>query len=439
MTKRKRRIIIISVLAIAILGVGIYYYLMSRDIAPPDVSDLDLEYLDIPNDENAFTYINEAGIIWEPIRRGMRVLDIVTPIDKYDPKEMEKLITSCRDVFEKLARGLECRQLQFPKITSRDTLLTYLSSFRYLARMQLNRSLHLFKQGREKEAFDILIDTVRFGAMMERGKGCFNNFLVGLKVKYMALERLRELLAETTLKTETLRPYIEKLKPYFEDGESLAHAIKLEFHIWSHVIDEFRDGKRPYWHVLSYPPFRFLRMPYSFKPNETRKILADLIRTHAANLDKPCDKFVQSEFPPSYGTIFGLRVYNGSNWVGKELCRRTEFDSGRFIIIMTQGNVTIGATQLSIALKCYKLDNGELPDSIDELVPKYIDKIPIDHFDKKPLRYSREKKIIYSVGADMKDSGGPSIEEMEKRDRKRRRNLSLFLWKEGKPAFKIDF
>ena len=437
MTRQKRSRIIISVLIAAALTVGIYCYIMSRDIAPPDVSDLELEYLDIPHDQNAFTYIDQAGILWEPIRRGMTVPNIVTPIYKYDPVEMEKLMTSSRIVFEKLDRGLEYEHLQFPRITSFDADLPYLSSFVDLARMQLNRSLHLFKQGREKEAFDVLIDTVRFGSMMERGKGCFNNFLAGMNAKHMALQRLRELLPETTLGTETLRPYIEKLEPYYEDGESLEHAIKLEFHIWSAVIDELRDGKRPYSDVLTVPPRKMLRMPYSFKPNETRKMLADDCRRSMANLKRPSNEFEYSKFAPAYCNIAGVSIYRGRNWVGRHLCYVVMPACERCVIKIRRSNVSIVGTQLLIALRCYKIDNNDLPETLEEIVPEYIDKLPDINYDGKPLRYSKEKKIIYSVGDDMRHLVGPTIEEIEEQDN--RRSLRPFLWDEGKPAFKIDF
>jgi hypothetical protein len=39
-------------------------------------------------------------------------------------------------------------------------------------------------------------------------------------------------------------------------------------------------------------------------------------------------------------------------------------------------------------------------------VPKYFTKIPADPFDGKLIKYSPKKKIIYSVGKDLKDSGG---------------------------------
>ena len=68
--------------------------------------------------------------------------------------------------------------------------------------------------------------------------------------------------------------------------------------------------------------------------------------------------------------------------------------------------VRITATQILIAIKCYKEKYGKLPEKLEELVPEYFDEVPVDPYDGKPMRYDPVKKIIYSVGEDLIDSGG---------------------------------
>ena len=66
----------------------------------------------------------------------------------------------------------------------------------------------------------------------------------------------------------------------------------------------------------------------------------------------------------------------------------------------------VSATIILLALKCYKIEYGVLPGSLDQLVPEFLDQVPPDPFDGRPMRYSKERKIIYSVGRDLIDSGG---------------------------------
>jgi hypothetical protein len=87
-------------------------------------------------------------------------------------------------------------------------------------------------------------------------------------------------------------------------------------------------------------------------------------------------------------------------------------------------NVNVGVTQLVLALRAYELDTGELPETLDALVPDYLDAIPIDDFDGRPLRYSREKEVVYSVGEDLTDSGGSE---------------GGFAWEMPDPTFSVEF
>ena len=40
-------------------------------------------------------------------------------------------------------------------------------------------------------------------------------------------------------------------------------------------------------------------------------------------------------------------------------------------------NCSVAATRILIALNCYKLKHGELPDTLEELVPEYFDVVPL--------------------------------------------------------------
>lgn len=62
-----------------------------------------------------------------------------------------------------------------------------------------------------------------------------------------------------------------------------------------------------------------------------------------------------------------------------------------------------------IAVERYRLTHaGQLPPSLDALVPKYLDAVPIDPADGKPLRFLPRPVgfTVYAVGENRKDDGG---------------------------------
>jgi hypothetical protein len=67
-----------------------------------------------------------------------------------------------------------------------------------------------------------------------------------------------------------------------------------------------------------------------------------------------------------------------------------------------------------IALKRYKNDIGEYPESLDELVSKnYLKEVPIDPFSGESLIYKKTDGdfILYGVGENFEDEGGEVVRD----------------------------
>jgi len=79
------------------------------------------------------------------------------------------------------------------------------------------------------------------------------------------------------------------------------------------------------------------------------------------------------------------------------------------------------AAQTALAVERYRLAEGRLPESLENLVPTYMEAVPRDPFDGRRLRYfTRESGfVVYSVGDDLSDNGGAE-QDSKKRDRRGR-------------------
>jgi hypothetical protein len=63
----------------------------------------------------------------------------------------------------------------------------------------------------------------------------------------------------------------------------------------------------------------------------------------------------------------------------------------------------------AVALKRYKLKNGQYPERLDALAPSFVRTVPLDPMSGAPLRYRLNTGgsfTLYSVGEDGKDHGG---------------------------------
>ena len=66
------------------------------------------------------------------------------------------------------------------------------------------------------------------------------------------------------------------------------------------------------------------------------------------------------------------------------------------------------AARTALAVERYRLAEGRLPQSLDNLVPTYLSAIPDDPLDGTPLKYRllQPGYVVYSVGEDLTDEGG---------------------------------
>lgn len=62
----------------------------------------------------------------------------------------------------------------------------------------------------------------------------------------------------------------------------------------------------------------------------------------------------------------------------------------------------------ALAVERYRIANGKLPESLDQVAPRFIESVPLDPFDGKPIRYKKLDKgyVVYSIGEDCVDNGG---------------------------------
>ncbi len=74
----------------------------------------------------------------------------------------------------------------------------------------------------------------------------------------------------------------------------------------------------------------------------------------------------------------------------------------RFVLAM------IRSAAVAMALERFRLANGDWPQRLDELCPRFLDAVPLDPCDGKPLRYVRKEVmvVVYSIGQNGQDDGG---------------------------------
>lgn len=87
-----------------------------------------------------------------------------------------------------------------------------------------------------------------------------------------------------------------------------------------------------------------------------------------------------------------------------------EMNSAYHSAAMQTGRAIAGlrASRLAIFCELYRRKHGQLPETLDQLVPEFIEAVPLDPFDGKAMKYKHDGNdvVIYSVNDNRKDDGG---------------------------------
>ena len=87
----------------------------------------------------------------------------------------------------------------------------------------------------------------------------------------------------------------------------------------------------------------------------------------------------------------------------------------RAIVLNTKMSAQLDCAIAAVAAERFRLAQGNLPSTLEQLVPAYLSAVPIDPFDGKPLRMAKSDQgiVIYSVDENGVDDGGDLVVRKE--------------------------
>lgn len=369
---------------------GIMFF--DNDIPSPDDSDLQLPAISISADQNSYYVFREAKD------------EIYWPQDADVDKEMDialenEILQKNEQALEFFEKGITFAVFQQPEYQNPENVTAELSveglsDLRKLAKINSLKASSLLGQGKDKEAFDQALKTIKMGQMLEDGQGGLVHYLVGIAVKQIGIANLKSLIADSRLSSSELLSYERGLDKYKDSRSAEQKAFKLEYIKNNNTTEEMNKE------ILDTTG---LRSVYFYKPNKTKLLWIENYRINVDNASK--DSYAQLVQPKEIIAFKWMDVFT-DNCIGNVLFSSySTYFTG--INAKAFGEAFhIEEAQILLALKAYKQDTGRMPDSLQDLVPEYLDELPIDPYDGKIVRYSPEKKIIYSVGSDLVDDGG---------------------------------
>jgi len=418
----KRALIAVGILASTLLaGVIGWVIIAGRDVPPPDVSDLTLERPHVPEAENAYTYFLSAAaaLHWPEDFDHASRLGHIEDSCKYETEVVGDLIEKNLPALALVEKGLACRACQLPVYWIGDDA-DYLGKWRKLARVFTLKAMREQSAQEYTQAIESCSAAIRFGDVIQANAESSLDYLVGLTMLAGGLRQTRRLMRERGLTAGQLAGLADRLRSLTPPDQGVVRALKGEFRFGVRVVDGIANGsldKNELSLTLrSFPWPRSRSIGYLFQPNKTKAEFAEYYRHMIRNACR-----VRSEMdvcdPNERLGLSGNRLKQilTPNVIGRILYGLLSSAIGPLLDAHRRHECSLTGTRLVVTCRAYEATHGDLPDSLEALLPKYLDAVPIDPYDGRPFRYSREKRIVYSVFRDLEDSGGsaPHLENSD--------------------------
>ncbi|MDJ0864729.1 MAG: hypothetical protein QNK03_01390 [Myxococcota bacterium] len=307
-----------------------------------------------------------------------------------------------------LERALAAPRFQIPFLFLGDPDVHGTGSWTRLARLLALRSRVALEAGDGPGALRHALDTVQLGWRAERAEGALLvHALLGLEMRSEGLAALRQVVTRAPLAARETRRLVQQLERYRTTHAGWDAVWAAEYESMRAALEEsFRD-ERPDGALARLGLGRYL-----LQPNRTLDGFAQAYRAVREDTQRACAR-MHSVAATAAGTddeTWSAWRAIAPNAVGRILLEAGAPDYGRYQLRRCAADTELSAVQALAALGAWQRDHGELPESLEALVPLYLDAVPPDAFDGRPLRFAAEQRRLYSVGDDFREAGDGSDE-----------------------------
>jgi len=401
-------------LAVIIIFLGVLCLILigSRDIPPPDTSDLILERTELPPEQNAFTYFSTAtnSFYWPT---NFQVIVDYLDGKPVDDSFIREIIARNTDMIAAIEKGLACTECSVPEVTRFDAKVPYISLLRNMGRLLAVKTQHERLSEKHAKAMRTCVSLLQFGYLVQGDSETLIQYLVGIAIMGSGFEQAQALARNEATPQTDLLTLSQELARLVSFDSGLVRATKAEYRAMVSIFDGIADGTlgketlTGTAHGILGSILGQKRIPrYFFHPNRTKAMFADIYRRVIDNAPRPyaAMDLRTDKTPLMKPSAFSLLTH--PNAIGRVLYQVLSPNRDSILERKCRTEFSVGATRVLAAINAYRQEEGKLPGDLQALVPEFLPSIPIDPYDGKPFRYSASKGIIYSVGKDLKDSGG---------------------------------
>ena len=305
MNKLKKAILItlIIIVSIIVLGVLIITILnrFTSDISPINDSDLQLGKVAVSQEENSYydlikikdvIYWQSASVIYQHLNG-----------EVWDEEFVKDLLSKNKQAFEYFDQAAKKPKFQDPAFDDQEKFFEQLeqqdfkvlSICREMGVLSAIRALYLAKDRKKIEALEEIMKTMKIGQQIQDSQFPSIHYLTAHSMKDYGAKTMQRIISLTELSPEILISYIQKLEDFKKNEEGLKTLWKGEYSFNAKFFGAIASGKKEQLKQLSSEfddsllekILLFGNNNFYFRPNKTKLLFAEYIRSIINDVEKP--------------------------------------------------------------------------------------------------------------------------------------------------------
>ncbi|MCC5850771.1 MAG: hypothetical protein JJU29_22000 [Verrucomicrobia bacterium] len=376
------------------------------DGPPPDDEDMFWERELVPKDENGFELLLAAFALLDAD-------NLNTPLWFTAPDEhredIQRKLAANEAFFEALETALAKGRLQSPPLDfayPEDYSLYYSESMGSALLLRLAAQ----EAANPMEAQKYVMMGYELGNQLLRNSFMLTEVLGRIANCSIANQSVLHQARNPETPTEHLWHFLSMLTENPISKRTWKNAIRMEYQALDYLLTNFRQEAENW--LMEDMGAWYKTISFSYQPNNTRRIALMSYRNAIQTLETGnlefqinSDRFASDLWKEiSSRQKWDPRRYH--NITGKKTIMALLPGLDGFVNQAFRQQAENRATILVTALQLHLREQGELPQSLQDLVPAYLAEIPEDPYDGQPFRYDRDKAIVYAIGENLVDNGG---------------------------------
>jgi hypothetical protein len=323
--------------------------------------------------------------------------------------ELVRLLEANREALLKLKAAIARGDCYFPApedSTGLEMAMRYLMPSRTIAQLLQLETRFLEKEGDFEGAARNITDGIKFSQDVAR-KGPIISDLGGGSIEYTFIEMVKKEVCNESVNLNLCRGLEHTFYEPERTLERIEEALDVERAYCERGIAKLPSKSKEEIRV-ALALNADSRIADSCIDNKTVEKATNLYNQYCSELRGAVQEGLFSALKKAAELDKRAQEQAKSGEVPELLFGRTTLAYKHYIEQRARVTTDYEMTRTGLGLELYAAENGNYPESLSELVPKYLSCVPVDPFSGEVLKYARGEKgwTIYSFGADMDDDKG---------------------------------